>query len=288
MEDKKSKKPKRVQSKNWVFTLNNYTLEEEFLLMFDMPPTTYIIFGYEVGDQENTPHLQGYFEVDYRIDMNVIKTWPGYERMHLESRKGSQKQAIEYCKKQGNWFECGTPYKYKMGHRKDLDDARRIALEKGMKNVAPWANLQAIRTAEKYLEYNEPGRNWKPIVTWLWGETGVGKSRMAHDIFPDAYTKADGSKWWNGYDRHESVIWDDFREDDVEFNNLLRLLDRYECRIETKGGMRQFVPKHIIITSRFSPYTMYHTVGNECKMQLLRRLDIVQEVGGNTSAPTSP
>jgi len=276
---------KRIRSKNWVFTLNNYTLEEEFLLMFDMPPVTYIVFGYEVGE-EGTKHLQGYFEVDYRIDMNVIKQWPGYERMHLESRRGSQQQAIDYCKKDDDWFECGEKYKYNMGHRKDLDDARRIALEKGMREVVPWANLQGIRTAEKYLEYAEPGRNWKPTITWLWGATGAGKSRMAHEICPNAYVKADGSKWWNGYDRHESVIWDDFREEDVKFNDLLRLLDRYECRIETKGGMRQFVPREIIITSAHHPNTMYNVVGNECKKQLFRRLDIVQEVGGNTSTPT--
>lgn len=275
------KRVQRIQSYAWVFTVNNYSLEEEFYLMFDLAPITYICFGHEKS-AEGTPHLQGYVEVNYRVDFNVIRKWRGFERAHLEPRKGTQKQAIDYTKKsdKDEWFEAGVPRQLKPGSRRDLDDARRIALEDGMKEVVPWANLQAIRTAEKYLEYCEPARNHKPIVTWLYGPTGAGKSRMAHTMYPNAYTKSDGSKWWNGYDRHETVIWDDFRDSDIQFNELLRLLDRYECRVETKGGMRQFVPKEIVITSCHSPDEMYKNITSERKDQLLRRLDIVQQVGG--------
>lgn len=278
---------RRVQSQSWCFTLNNYTVEEEFLLMFDLEPITYICFGYEEG-ASGTKHLQGYLEVNYRVDLNVLKRWRGLERAHLEPRKGTALQAIKYTKKEGgDWFEAGTLRVTRQGTRRDLDDARRLALEQGMKEVVPWANFQQIRVAEKYLEYCEPKRTWKPIITWLWGKTGTGKSRMAHDMYPDAYTKSDSSKWWNGYDRHETVIWDDFRDGDVSFNDLLRLLDRYECRVETKGGMRQFVPKEIVITSAHPPNTLYKNVSEERKDQLLRRIDFVQEVGGNTGAPTS-
>lgn len=278
---------KRLQSWSWCFTLNNYTDEEEFFLMFDLMPIKYICFGHEIGS-EGTPHLQGYCEISYRVDLNVIKRWRGFERMHLEPRRGTQAEAIAYTKKSdtATWFECGEIRKLRPGTRRDLDDVRRIALEEGMKEVVPWANLQQIRVAEKYLEYCEPKRCWKPVISWLYGPTGTGKSRLAHSIAPEAYTKSDSSKWWNGYDRHESVIWDDFRDSDVPFNDLLRLLDRYECRVETKGGMRQFVPREIIITSTVPPSELYKNLPHERKDQLLRRIDFVQGVGGNTTPPT--
>lgn len=283
----------RKQSQSWVFTLNNYTVAEEFYLMFDLDPITYICFGHETGEN-GTKHLQGYLEINYRIDMNKLKQWRGLERAHLEPRKGTQDEAIKYTKKQDvtDWFECGTLRQVKPGQRRDLDEVRDIALNEGMKAVVPWANYQQIRTAEKYLEYCEPKRSWKPIITWVYGETGLGKSRLAHNLYPDAYTKSDSSKWWNGYDKHEHVIWDDFRDSDIAFNDLLRLLDRYETRVETKGGMRQFLAREIIITCNTHPANLYNNVCSERKEQLLRRIDFieeltpVQEVGGNTIAPT--
>lgn len=278
MDNKKDKRV-RIRSRTWCFTINNYTVEEEFLCMFDLEPITYIVFGHEIGE-EGTPHLQGYFEVSYRVDLGVLKTWPGFARAHFEPRKGTQQQAVDYCKKADNdWFECGKLATYRPGTRRDLDDARRLAAEEGMRAVAPWANLQQIRCAEKYLEYCEPKRDWKPTVVWLWGETGTGKSRMANAMYPQAYCKADNSKWWNGYDGHEEVIWNDFRDNQVEFNYLLNLLDRYECRVECKGGMRQFRPKTIVITCNQPPEAMYRGISHERKDQLMRRIDITERIG---------
>jgi len=100
---------------------------------------------------------------------------------------------------------------------------------------------------------------------------------MAHDLSNDPYVKGDASKWWNGYDSHEYVIIDDFRDGHMSFNELLTLLDRYERRIETKGGMRQFVAKQIIITCNAPPTELYGNVINERKDQLLRRIDLIEE-----------
>lgn len=277
---------------NFCFTINNYTVEEEFLLLFMAPPISYMIWGYEKGENE-TPHLQGYAEMTHRQRLTQIKKIPGFERAHIEARKGTQKQAIDYCKKDGDYFDIGKPKVYKQGQRNDLDDVREAARTKGMKEVSCWANYQQIRTAEKYLQYNEPKRTWKPTVIWLHGATGTGKSRMANTMYPDAYTKADASKWWDGYDGQEAVIMDDYRDNWMSFNELLTLIDRYERRVEFKGGSRQFLATTIVITCHVHPKDLYQNVETERKDQLLRRIDIIEqmglgtEVGGNTVGPDS-
>jgi len=278
---------------NFVFTLNNYTLEEEIDLLCTGLPITYIIYGYEIGEN-GTPHLQGYAELNHKMRVATIKKLgPGFERMHIETRKGTQKEAVTYCKKEGNWIEYGEPKKLTPGKRNDLDEVREAALKGGLREVSIWGNSQQIRVAEKFLNYHEEKRSWKPHVEWIYGKTGTGKSRYAHEQLPNAYTKSSSDKWWDGYDGHDEVILDDFRGDWMKFAELLTLLDRYEKRIEYKGGTRQFLAKKIIITSCRSPQECYQQT-DENTNQLLRRLDVVRElgdvteVGGNTIAPTSP
>ena len=58
---------------------------------------------------------------------------------------------------------------------------------------------------------------------------------------------------------------------------MLRLLDRYECRVETKGGMRQFKPLKIVVTSIEPPKDIYRGVGEDIK-QLSRGITKCSEV----------
>jgi len=73
------------------------------------------------------------------------------------------------------------------------------------------------------------------LVLWSYGFREIKKKASE---FNDIYWK-DDTKWWDGYDKHESIVIDDFRASNIEFNHLLKLLDRYPMRIETKGGYRQ-------------------------------------------------
>lgn len=252
--------------RNICFTLNNWTdAEYESLKGLDY---SYMVIGKEIGEQ-GTPHLQGYIEFAKKMRFTTVKKL--IPRAHLEERKGTQAQAADYCKEDGDFEEFGEMKV--QGHRSDLDKVRTTALEGGMRAVSTYANLQGIRIAEKFLTYNEEPRDFKPTVYWIWGKTGVGKSKRAREICgEDLYTKNDGTKWWDGYDAHENVIIDDFRPSWWNITEMLSLLDRYEKRVEFKGGWRQFKPKTIVITSALAPQDCYKNTG-ECVQQLLRRLD---------------
>lgn len=254
-----------------VFTINNYTTQD--IENLKKANYQYLIFGQEKGDS-GTPHLQGYIEFDKQKSLRQLKKIN--EKAHWEKRFGSQKQAIDYCKKENNFEEFGQ--KKQQGKRNDLIRAREIVKNNNMRKLLEdeeCPNLQQIKVCEKYLTYCESERNWKPEVTWIHGESEAGKSKLAHEMAKnnDTYIK-DETQWWDGYDKHETIIIDDFRSSQMKFTYLLKLLDRYSMRVQVKGGFRQFLAKKIIITSIEPPEKCYNmTSEKEPLHQLLRRID---------------
>jgi len=259
--------------RNVCFTLNNYTAEDETRI--SGLECQYLVYGHETAPVTGTPHLQGYIEFLKQTRMNSVKHMLG-DRAHIESRRGTQEQAIAYCKKEDAAFvERGIPRA--QGHRTDLDDARRTAVESGMREVTATMSYNQIQTAAKFLTYNEEPRDWLTSVTWIYGPTGSGKSRLAREIAAeytenDVYVKSDATKWWEGYDGQETVIIDDFRDSWWGITEMLRILDRYECRIECKGGYRQLKAKTIIVTSIEHPEMFYRGARGEPIEQLMRRI----------------
>lgn len=260
--------------RNFVVTINN-PLSNGGLEICDWleEHAEFVILGCETGES-GTFHWQGY------VELRKPCRWATIERLafrwHIERRLGTQSEAIKYCEKDGNYITFGK--RRCQGQRGDLDRIRRIAHEDGLRTVCMVGTLQQIKVAEKFLTYCEEPRDWTPTVTWLWGRSGAGKSRRARELCnDDVYTKNCGTKWWDGYDNHECVIIDDFRDSWWPITYMLALLDRYEFMVEYKGGLRQFRAKTIVITSIYHPESMYSNTG-ECKTQLARRLTTVSEV----------
>nr|WMI39908.1 replication-associated protein [Rhinopithecus-associated circovirus 1] len=261
--------------RNFVFTINNWTQEDLDKLM--TLPIKYLVYGREVGD-EGTPHLQGYVELDRRTSFAKVKeTIP---RAHVEARKGTQQEAIAYCKKDDDWEESGE--RRIQGERLDIKKiTESIQKGGGIRTILELEeitlNVFTIRTAEKLLQYYEPRRDYKPHVVWIYGPTGTGKTRASIKALPDAYFFSNSTgRWWSGYDGHEDVIIDDIRRDTISFVQLLGLTDRYGHHIEDKGSIRQFRGRRIIITSPGDPKEIYnHGEFVEDITQLTRRIDAI-------------
>jgi len=254
-----------------VFTWNNW--DDSTIAKLRNLGTSYCCYGKETGEN-GTKHLQGYAEYDFSKKIgSLYKKWNG---AHIEPRRGSQAEAIAYTKKEADWTEFGT--KKAAGHRTDIERVRLQAINGGMRSIVGTASPQQIQAAEKCLKYLEEPRDWRPEILWVWGPTGTGKSRYARECLNDYYTKNEGSKWWEGYDGHEDVIIDDFRDSWWSLTELLSLTDRYEKRVECKNGTRQFRPRRIIITSCKAPEDCYKGCGEDIG-QLLRRLDDVLFLG---------
>lgn len=268
--------------RNWCFT--SFGIEISLDNVGEGKPVRYVMWGDEVCPDTGRKHFQGYAEFYEGVTLHRAQTLLGLRGVHFEARKGSQKQAVEYCKKKGVVTEHGDAAK--QGKRKDLDSVRDILADGGgVRDVLlDHCNYQGVRFAEQWLTYlEEPNPDdCRPTVIWYWGATGTGKSRAARAEAAarpggksDVYCH-DGSEWWNGYDRHKVVIMDDFRPEDMKFQKLLKLLDYGELRVPFKGGYRQFVAEVVYITIPQHPDACYGSAGEDVA-QLIRRIDIIKE-----------
>ncbi len=95
------------QSRNWCFTLNNYSDEEVAVIdAIFQDGVSYVTYGKEVGEN-GTPHLQGFIIFDRKKRFTAVKLVLG-NRVHLEPARGPAYRAAVYCHKDGDFKEFGT------------------------------------------------------------------------------------------------------------------------------------------------------------------------------------
>lgn len=91
------------KSRSYVFTINNDTFEDlDHLMDIDCK---YFCIGFEEGE-EGTPHIQGYVQFENPISFKSAKNRVG-TRCHIEVAKGNFQQNIDYCSKDGSFYEFG-------------------------------------------------------------------------------------------------------------------------------------------------------------------------------------
>ena len=92
------------RSRNWCFTLNNYSDEQYAIITKPNDSIKYMIVGKEIAET-GTPHLQGYVMFKNAVRFSTMTSWlPG---AHFEVAKGSPEHNYDYCSKEGNFEEFG-------------------------------------------------------------------------------------------------------------------------------------------------------------------------------------
>ena len=94
------------RARHWVFTINNYTEEDEERLRVVATNCTYLVFGREIGES-GTPHLQGYVDFGTTKRFSTAKGHIG-QNAHIDVKRGKPEQAADYCKKDGDFEEFGS------------------------------------------------------------------------------------------------------------------------------------------------------------------------------------
>ena len=255
----------------------------------------YFVWQLESGEQEDTPHVQGFIQFTLQKSLRAAKKFIGHNA-HIEVRRGSAAQAAAYCRKEPRHkgpFEygrlCGG-----QGSRTDLiafkeavvaGKRKRDLLDTDASIFAKYRHFYADIKA--LLRPERSGRR----VLLIFGKTGVGKTRTVWDGWEDldfwAMPLSRKGIWFDAYDGQENVLLDDFAggKSGISLVNLLRLLHEYPERVEVKGGHVWWNPKVIVITTNIHPNDWYDYKGRtEQRLALVRRISEVRLMYGDSTS----
>lgn len=270
--------------RNYVFTIfcENYK---------NVPEKLPVGIKYLVCQQEKCPstgklHLQGYLELTKPMRMSAVKKLLDCPSVHLEVRKGTQEQAIAYCKKTesrvaGPW-EFGEPGR--QGKRVDLECLQSLSFMK----LSDWVienpvialkYPNGVKLIKQSYDLKQNSTKQRDIdVNVLIGPSGCGKTKFVFDNHnaDDVYqlnTNTNGTLWFDGYEGQKVLVIDDFKGW-IKYTELLKILDRYPYRCQLKGSYCYAAWTTIYITSNhvINEWYDFDENRNLHKPALLRRI----------------
>lgn len=284
------------RSRNFVFTINNYTEADEQLVR-DIE-CKWIIAGKEVAPTTGTPHLQCAIVVPSPTSIRALsKLLP---RAAIRVMEGTPEQSKVYCSKSALG---GGEDPYERGvcpisniakgakEKRRWDDAFSAVQENRLDDVPKDILCTKLKSVEYAVQrVKQTKTDLSPLTEWLhewrYGVTGTGKSETARSENPGAYIKDPTKEWWDGYAGESTVIIDDFDKYQVkQGGDMKRWLDKYAFKAPVKGGYLDIRPKKVVVTSNYHPseiWTDEQTLG-----PILRRVKIVHHVPWLVSGSSS-
>lgn len=279
-------KKDNIKSRNYCFTINNYRkadLKHFHKLAEGLSKHRYICFGLEEAPTTGTKHIQGYIQLKDAQRLTFLHQYFSFmkdgkvHKFHIEIANGTPAENKQYCQKQGAFFEFGEPVT--QGARNDLSEIKE-KVKSDPKNINAIVdehgnNYQQIKYIQTLQPFYLPQRNpdTPPIVFWIFGPSGVGKSRLVYDTFSTANVCNVSSYRWPGnqYVQQDCLLFDDFRKGDMPFHTILKITDRFPFTLECKGGHIPLNSPFIIFTSPHSVDETFEASGEDLQ-QLKRRM----------------
>jgi hypothetical protein len=267
-----------IQSQYWTFTSFPYNNDEHMSLKHPLvkwgshqdmwPLCTYLIYQRERCEETGRVHIQGYVELKKRVRFEKLKAL--FPNTHFEQRKGTAKQASDYCQKPDSYidmrYEFGELSNSYAGKRNDIDNAVEMLKQNGgdMLAVAEafpavyvrnHRGLVALRAA---LAPRRVEQSREIIV--LWGTAGTGKSMFA-TLFDDVYRpdrNNQGKVSFESYSGQKTVFIDEFSGvENLNVSDLKMICDRYSVNLPGRGVSVEGNFDRVILASNVDPRLWY-------------------------------
>jgi hypothetical protein len=309
-----------TRSRKWVLTINN---PEEHGLSHDKikdvlvkMTLTYWCMADEKGD---TYHTHLFIQNANALRFSTIKK--AFPPAHIEEARGTAQENRDYINKEGKWEndekhgtkvdgtfeEWGELPNERQGARTDLAELYDMILD-GKVNCEIYQHnpeliryhtlIEQVRQDHRYSEHKGKFRNVKTV--YVWGKTGVGKTRMIYDTYcaNDIYRITDYKHPFDNYSGEPVMVFDEFRSQ-LPLTDMNNYLDRYPLKLPSRYVNKQACYTTVYIISNIPLREQYRNVKTEYPeiwRSFMRRIsplyemhedgiqehDVQAHIGGNT------
>lgn len=285
--DEPAKKVKKTypKARKWCFTSFKKDINFTHIWEENKDIIRYLVVQGEVSPKTKKFHWQGYIQMFNQCRMRKLKLTFNDMAIHLETQRGTNEQASDYCKKiksaTGQKYEFGKPTT--QGARNDLEHIKKLiddggdCLDVANDHFSDFIRYHSgIQKYKQLVEKKNRSANRDLTVELISGPTNTGKSHDVRAKYPDCYVIESGEKaeWWDGYCGEKVILFDDY-SNDIKINRLLRLLDKYKCRLPIKGGFTWANWDKVFITTNLTQTEIHSNARTEHRTALFRRIDVI-------------
>lgn len=259
-----------IRSRNWILTINykesTPILNDDLLQQItELPGIVYTAFQLEQGEQ-GTQHHQLYISFENAKSFNTIKKY--FPTAHIENSKGSPKQCSDYCTKDdtrtGNSIVWGELPR--QGKRTDMQSIYDMLKENcsimEIRELFPSQYMQysnKIKSVEQEL-IEEKYRTVRRIlhVSYLWGDTGVGKTRHVMDKYgyENVYRVSNYKNPFDTYKSEPVIIFEEFRAS-IPIEQMLIFLEGYPLNLPARYSDKTACYTKVYIISNWDFYDQF-------------------------------
>lgn len=282
------KKNRNIQRNSYQLTINNpeekgcghSAIKEKLIVNF--ATLKYFCMADEIGEQ-GTYHTHVYAVFSSRVRWTKVKK--AFEDAHIEVAHGSAESNRDYIRKTGRWagteksgtgvegtFEEWGKFPVQKGRNEDMQELYEMVKD-GYSNAEILAvnndyilqidKLDKLRTMLLTERYKNT-RRLDLSVTYIYGETGTGKTRDILDRYGDAnvYRVTDYEHPFDSYGCQPVIVFDEFRSQ-LRIADMLNYCDIYPIELPARYANKYACYNTVYIVSNWELEIQYEKVQEE-------------------------
>lgn len=297
--------PRTQSSRKYQLTINNpkehgFTREILHNILAGLKSCVYWCMCDEIGEQ-GTHHTHLYLAFRNAAEFTMIQE--RFYGAHIEIARGSHHENRDYIRKEGKWaddakhetslpdtFEESGELPPEQDRRKKQTEEIMEMLESGASNAeilreypSAMTRLSHIEQARQTLIEDEFRDKWRTLtVTYLYGETGTGKTRsvMERHGYRNVYRVTNYDHPFDNYKGEKVILFEEFRSS-LPIADMLKYLDGYPVMLPCRYADKVACFDTVYIVSNIPLERQYPGVQQnepETYMAFLRRVQNVEEM----------
>lgn len=279
------------RSDRWCFTEN---LSEAWRPAFNETEMLYLVWEIETAPTTGRQHVQGYVRFRNKKMLQTVKNLLHSNDIHLETARGSEQQNRDYCLKEVNnnpdteHGEEGTfnpEIAANQGRRTDLEEVSRKVLEPNAKlgDIARENPVTFVRNCSGLVKLFMLTREVGPLTrtistTWLWGETGVGKTHRVRTTYPEAFVVKPGRDPFGMYSGEKVILFDEWSDQSWTLQDMNFYLDTWATKLDSRYYDKVAQWTKVFIISNTNPSLSYPYLPERLRQAFFRRINYTIEI----------